>query len=601
MSKPALFGRIGRFLTAARVFTANALFVLLVLAIIIVVSGTDQFSVPDGAALVIDPQGAVVEQEALGDALAELLMPTGTPMEAELRPILRAVEIAADDMRIATIVLDLDRVTALSSGHAETIGRALEAFRANGKRIVAFGSYYSQGQYLLASYADAVYLHPYGQFLPTGYSLNTLYFNELIDKLGVNIHIFRVGKYKEFVEPYTRSSMSEEARNANQVLVDALWAHYGDRVATNRRLTQAAFADYVDSFADYLEGVGGDMARLALEHKLVDELLTPDQARDRIAQRVGQNDQGELNAVNYLDYLAAVGPSQPTAADQQVGVITARGAIVNGTDGPGVIAADDFVERIRAVRRSDNIRALVVRVDSPGGSAFASELIRQELELTQLAGKPVVVSMGNVAASGGYWIAATADAIYAQPTTITGSIGIFSIVPTLEQSLANIGVRSDCVGTTALSRGLDPLSGLSDAASRVLQANVEHGYDRFLTLVARGRDMPVEAVDEVAQGRIWVGARAKELGLVDELGSLQDAAAKAAELAGMEEFSVHHVTPALSPEQRLLRQLRRRADALQPAQTGVVAGYLTQAMNMLAWLDDPKDTYALCLSCNVRW
>jgi len=206
-----------------------------------------------------------------------------------------------------------------------------------------------------------------------------------------------------------------------------------------------------------------------------------------------------------------------------------------------------------------------------------------------------------VAASGGYWIAATADAIYAQPTTITGSIGIFSIVPTLEQSLANIGVRSDGVGTTALSRGLDPLSGLSDAASRVLQANVEHGYDRFLTLVARGRDMPVEAVDEVAQGRIWVGARAKELGLVDELGSLQDAAAKAAELAGMEEFSVHHVTPALSPEQRLLRQLRRRADALQPAQTGVVAGYLTQAMNMLAWLDDPKDTYALCLSCNVRW
>jgi protease-4 len=600
MSRSSIIGRIGRFLTGARVFTANALFVLLILMLAaLLLGGDDGIGVPDRAALVLNPQGAIVEQEALGDPLSELLAPRDTARESELRQILRAVEKAKDDTRISTIVLDLDDLAAISTAHAETIGKRLQEFRASDKQVIAFGSYFSQGQYLLASFADAVYLHPYGQFLTTGYGINNLYFNELLDKLGINIHIFRVGKYKEFIEPYTRSSMSDEAREANQALVDALWRNYTSRVTENRGLAAHEFAAYVDDFAPRLEKVGGDMARLALEHELVDELLTPDQARARIADRVGYDRDGNFSSIEYRDYLRAGGSERAASGPGQIGVITARGPIMGGVNGRGVIAADDLIELIRQARQNEAVKALVLRIDSPGGSAFASELIRQELELTQLAGKPVVASMGNVAASGGYWIAATADAIYAQPTTITGSIGIFGIVPTLEKSLAEIGVQSDGVGTTALSRGMDPFSGINDVAARILQANVEHGYSRFLTLVARGREMTTEAVDAVAQGRVWIGQSAKELGLVDELGDLEDAIAGAAVLAGLEDYGVKHIARKLSAEELLLKQLLNRVEK-SSAVAGVTQTW-QQLGHLLDTLNDPADAYALCMTCNVRW
>jgi protease-4 len=605
MSQPSsILGKISHFLTKARVFTANALFVLVIAVIAtILLTGGDRASVPGQAALVLNPQGSIVEQELVGDPLTELLAPAASVREVEVGKILRALETATKDARITTVVLDLDELTSISAAHAQTIGEALQEIRAQDKQVIAFGSHFSQGQYLLASFANAIYLHPYGQFLPTGYGINQLYFNGLLNKLGVNIHVFRVGKYKEFVEPYTRTSMSDEAREANQTLVNELWNSYRQQIAENRRLSKHEISSYVDDFATLLDQANGDMARVALEHKVVDELLTADQARARIADRVGYDSQGNFSGIDYQDYLAAIGPRSAPSGSNQIGVITARGPIVGGANGRGVIAAEDIVELIRAARLQEDIKALVVRIDSPGGSAFASELIREELELTQLAGKPVVISMGNVAASGGYWIAATADAIYAQATTITGSIGIFGIAATLENSLAEIGVQSDGVGTTSLSRTMDPLTGINAVGARILQANVEDGYTRFLALVARGRDMSLEAVDAIAQGRVWTGQAAYAHGLVDEVGNLQDAIAGAAVLAELEDFTVNRITRQMSAEELLIKQLRDRVAVSTPISGPIseIARAWRQVGQVLQTLNDPAAVYALCLSCSLNW
>ncbi len=444
-------------------------------------------------------------------------------------------------------------------------------------------------------------MHPDGQIVPMGYEINRLFFSDMIEKLEVNVHIFRVGKYKEFVEPYIRSDMSEEAREANQKLVDELWRNYTETVVTNREIEPQSFKNYAEQYSPLLTAAAGDMGRLALEFHLVDELLTPDQTRDRIASTVGYARAGEFNGIGYRDYLTAAGAEEPAAGGSNVGVITAQGPIVMGSDGRGVIAADDTVELIRRARMDDNVAALVVRVNSPGGSAFASELIRQELELTQLAGKPVVISMSSVAASGGYWIAATANRILAHPTTITGSIGIFSVIPTFEESLARIGVRSDGVGSSALSGTLDLSSGIEAPMAAVLQASVERGYDQFINLVARGRDMTPEAVDEIAQGRVWVGSTALELGLVDALGGVDEAIEAAAGLAGLDTYGVKEIEEPLSARALLLKQLGESVELSLLPEFPEVFGLLTRSASLIRLLDDPSHRYALCEACDVSW
>jgi protease-4 len=592
--------RIGSALTRARTFTANLIFVgLLVVLLVAIMSGSGAPGVPVGSALVLNPTGAIVDLRSYGDSVAELISPGPSAREAVLGDLLAAVERARQDERITTVVLDLNDLSYASTAHSETLGAALGAFRAEGKEVIAFGSYFSQPQYLLASYADAVYMHPFGQILPTGVGLNQLYFSDLLSKLNVKVHIFRVGKYKSFVEPYTRSDMSEPAREANQELVDTLWDHYVTRVVTNRQLDAESFSQYVHEFDTLLTEAGGDMARLALEYHLVDELLTPDQARVRIADQVGYGNDGDFNGIGYQDYLAATQDAVELNGEQRVGVITARGAIVMGASGRDVIAADSLVSLIRQARDDTSVGALVLRVDSPGGSAFASELIRQELELTQLAGKPVVVSMSNVAASGGYWISATANRIFAQPTTITGSIGIFGMIPTFEDSLASIGVATDGVGTSPLSRTLDPLSGVNEPMARVMQANIENGYERFINLVARGRDMTPENVEAVAQGRVWTGDKALDLGLVDQLGGLDDAVVAAAGLAELDEYDVKHISVPLSTRELLLRALGERTQFPGGLADNRLLDALTEAWELLNAMNDPGHSYALCEACGA--
>jgi protease-4 len=370
-------------------------------------------------------------------------------------------------------------------------------------------------------------------------------------------------------------------------------------VIGNRKLEPGAFVRYVDEFDSLLADAGGDMARLALEFNLIDELLTPDQARVRIADRVGYADKGNYNGIDYRSYLAATDAAISFSADAKVGVITARGAIVMGSGGRGVIAADSLIGLIRQARDDDSIAALVLRVDSPGGSAFASELIRQELELTQLAGKPVVVSMGNVAASGGYWISATANRIFARSTTITGSIGIFALIPTFEDSLARIGISTDGVGSSPLSRTLDPLTGVNEPMARILQANIENGYERFINLVARGRDMTPEAVEKVAQGRVWIGDEAFNLGLVDQLGGLHDAIESAAELAELDDYDVEHIVAPLSTQELLLRQIIDSAQVSGHISDSPLFSALSDAWRLFNSLNDPGHSYALCEACGL--
>jgi len=600
MSEPSVWSRISSGLTRARVFTANLIFVVLVVVVVVaVLSSSAAVEVPEGSALVLNPKGSIVDQETFGDSIAELLSPRTVRREAILGELVTAVERASVDDRITTLVLDLNELSYASTAHAETLGEALSAFRAEEKEIIAFGSYFSQPQYLIATYADAVYMHPYGQILPTGIGINQLYFSELLKQLNVNIHIFRVGKYKAFVEPYTRTGMSDEAREANQRLVDALWNHYSERVVSNRALEPGAFARYVDEFDTLLADAGGDMARLALEFNLIDELLTPDQARVRIADRVGFAEKGNYNGIDYRNYLAATDDVISFNGDAKVGVITARGPIVMGSSGRGVIAADSLIGLIREARDDASIAAVVLRVDSPGGSAFASELIRQELELTQLAGKPVVISMGTVAASGGYWISATANRIFAQPTTITGSIGIFALIPTFEDSLGRIGVTTDGVGTSPLSRTLDPLTGVNEPMARILQANIENGYRRFVDLVARGREMTPETVEKVAQGRVWIGNEALDLGLVDQLGGLHDAIESAAALAELDTYEVKHISAPLSTQELLLRQLRESTRLPGNLSDSPLLGALSEAWSLFNSMNDPGHSYALCEACSL--
>ncbi len=591
MSKPSKFSRIGAFLTRTRNFVMNTLFILVLLFVLFTLfDAFDTPGVPEGGALVLNPKGVVVEETAVPDPFRDLWLSDRVP-EADIHELVRAIDHAAGDDRIRMIVLELDDLMLASAAHAESLGAALARFREAGKETVAIGNSYGQSQYAIASYADAVYMHPDGAVYLPGFGAFRSYFRSLFEKLKLNVHVFRVGQYKTAVEPFLRDDMSNAAREANQALVDGLWATYRQRILTNRELDAESFDHYTAAFDEALTLSQGDTARAALESGLIDGLMSADQMRSQIADTVGWEENGNFNSVGYRAYLKTLGP-RPDASDN-VGLLFVRGILQMGDD-RNAAAADNLVQLIRQARDDDAVQALVVRVDSPGGSAFASELVREELELTQLAGKPVVVSMGSVAASGGYWISSTADRILAHSTTITGSIGIFAMHLTLEDSLSSIGVNTDGVGSSPLSGGLHPLRGVNEPMQRVLQSNIEHGYRQFVNLVARGRDMTPAAVEEVAQGRVWLGERAHELGLVDALGGLADAVEVAAGLAELTDYGIKRLTLPLSPGDVLIQQLMETAQTAPPSQ---LADVLRRAWNLAEALNDPMQAYALCETC----
>lgn len=607
-----IFNFIGRSIDAVRTFLGRLIFVLIVVLVIgWIFSGPSAIDVPRNSLVVLAPQGAIVEQPSLMSA-SDLLLGNGEFVDTPLQDILDTLARAQNDERVQGVVLDLDEMIGASPANLERIGRALDAFKVSGKALLAHGQFYTQAQYYLASFADSVYLHPMGQLMLQGYGGSQLYFSELLEKLGVTMHIFRVGTHKAAVEPYTLTGMSAESRQNNQQLVDELWQRYTNQVAQNRALNVEQVQDYAQSYPALLIAAEGDTARVALDNFLVDELVTTSQLRERLNSVVG-GQREPARTISHERYLLATDrielPSQ-----SEIGIIVAQGAINIGDQPRGAIGADTINKLIVQARLDPAIKALVLRVDSPGGSAFASELIRQELVELQRAGKPVIISMAGTAASGGYWIAATADEIWASPATITGSIGVFSMIPTFEGSLEKLGVYADGVGTTPLSRA-DVLTGLNEELETVLQSSVEKQYRSFLQLVADGRGLEIEAVDAVAQGQVWTGAQALDFGLVDNLGDLDDAILAAARLAEVEDYTWRYIEKPLSPGEQFAQGLIDNFSSqssvravtqslIAPLEQKLYLGFGVKALQQTLSeagqflnIQDPNDTFAVCEFC----
>ena len=483
---------------------------------------------PSSGALVLDLDGVIVEQP---QAVAPSSLLTGTDdvlQEFRLRDIVTALQAAKSDSKVKVVVLDLDGFLGGGQVALSRIGAALDGVRAAGKPVLAYATAYGDDGYMLASHASEVWLNPIGGVALTGPGGNQLYYKGLIDKLGITTHVYRVGTYKSFVEPYIRPDQSPEAREASQALADSLWESWRANVAKARPKAQ------VDAFTRdpvaAVRAAGGSLASAALKLGLVDKLAERQAFGERVAAIAGEGGDGKPGSYAALDlkrYARAHTPSN----SGQIGVLVVAGNIVDGTSGPGTAAGDSIADLLYAALAEQDLKALVVRVDSPGGSVLAAEKIRGAILEAKSEGLPVVVSMGDVAASGGYWIATPATTVFAEPATITGSIGVLAVLPSFEGALAKIGVTSDGVRTTPLSGQPDLAGGISPEFDTMAQLGVEDAYRRFIGLVAQARRMPAERVDTIAQGRVWDGGTARQIGLVDRFGGLEDAVAEAARLA----------------------------------------------------------------------
>jgi protease-4 len=494
-----------RGVTVLRRVFLNLLFIALVVLVIVILLSGIQDRVPSGAALVLAPVGKIVEQST-ETLLVDRFYGTTTGAETVLRDLIDGIDAAGNDPKIKILVLDLEKLEGAGISQLQEIGEALKRFKANGKTIFAFGDSFDQRQYYLAAHADQLYLHPMGQVWLGGLGIYRHYFKNALDKLHVDFHVFRVGTYKSALEPFMRNDMSTDDRKSNQAWLNTLWEAYTTDVAALRRLPAERIDDYINNLDGKLAEEGGDAARLALTSGLVDNLKTRDEIRDELIHLVGEDENGEsYNKIEFATYISSMLSKvrRPRTESSRVGLIVAEGIIMNGKQPAGRIGAESTAELIRQAREDENIKAVVLRINSGGGSAVASEMIRRELELTRGAGKPVVVSMSSIAASGAYWISVAADEIWALPTTITGSIGIFAALPTFDKTLKAIGINTDGVGTTRLSGAFDISRPLNPLLADALQLQIERGYRRFIEQVSQGRNMTPEAVEKVAQGRVW--------------------------------------------------------------------------------------------------
>lgn len=611
--KPGLIRRFFRLiaglLSAVRVLV-NLVFVLILVAVIMSFVQKDVQPLPEHAALKVAPGGFLVEQKTYVDPLTQILEQS-SPADAEtlIHDLIEAIDRAADDERITSLVMELDFLIGGGISKLEDIGDALARFKASGKTIVAVGDNYTQEQYYLASYADEIHLNPMGTVLLTGYGSYHSYLKEMLDKLRIHLNIFRVGTYKDAIEPFTRSNMSEASREHTTEWLNALWSVYTSRVEALRDLPADAINDYANNLGSKLAAHNGDTAALALSAGLVDKLSTRPQMMARLKQLAGIGEERGYNAIEvgrYLNHERRLESLQTDSAGNKIGLIVAKGAIFDGEQPAGTVGSDTLSELFIQAREDDQIKAVVLRVDSPGGSAFASEVIRQEILLTKQQGKPVVVSMGSVAASGGYWIAMGADEVLASPTTITGSIGVFGIIPTFEDSLDALGMQSDGVGTTALSDFYQLNRPMSPQAKQVVQAGVDHVYDRFLTIVAEATESTTDQIHQVAQGRVWTGAKALELGLVDELGGLKQAIESAAELAELDTYDVEELSQPLDFREQLLQEIANgQVGALVSAvpknwlPSSLVSHLygISKKVEVMAQFNDPRGMYLNCFEC----
>ncbi|EHI1565541.1 signal peptide peptidase SppA [Salmonella enterica] len=561
-------------------------------------------------ALLLDISGVIVDKPSTNHRLGALgrqLFGASSDrlQENSLFDIVNAIRQAKDDRNITGIVLDLKNFTGADQPSMRYIGKALREFRDSGKPVFAVGENYSQGQYYLASFANKIWLSPQGQVDLHGFATNGLYYKTLLDKLKVSTHVFRVGTYKSAVEPFIRDDMSPAAREADSRWIGELWQNYLHTVSANRQISPQQLFPGAQAIIDGLTSVGGDTAKYALDHKLVDALASSADVEKALTKQFGwSKTENNYRAISYYDY------SLKTPADTggTIAVIFANGAIMDGEETPGNVGGDTTASQIRDARLDPKVKAIVLRVNSPGGSVNASEVIRAELAAARAASKPVVVSMGGMAASGGYWISTPANYIVASPSTLTGSIGIFGVINTVENSLSSIGVHSDGVSTSPLA-DISMTKALSPEVQQMMQLSIEYGYKRFITLVADARKRTPEQIDKIAQGHVWTGEDAKANGLVDSLGDFDDAVAKAAELAKLKQWHLDYyqdeptvldmVMDSMTGSVRAM--LPETIQAMLPAPLVSAANTVKAEGDKLAAFNDPQNRYAFCLTCaNVR-
>ncbi len=534
-----LFRWLGKFFRTTVTVLSSLFFLAFLIGVPVLLFNSPKVMVPEGTALILAPVGDIVEKRSPIDPMAGAinnLAGIPVPQETFLQDIIDAVNTATEDHRIKLIVLAPDRMKKAGLNQIQAIGQAIDTFKNAGKKVVATGNTFNQMQYYLASWADEIYLHPMGGVALRGFGVFRLYVQTLLNNLDIDIHVFRVGTFKSALEPIIRNDMSLAAKEANKLWLDNLWATYCNDIATHRDFSPATINETINNLAIKLRRAQGDKAEMALEAGLIDGLQYRHEFEQYMTKLVGPAGTGDsFNHISLQDYLQTFTRSYTSNGEQDelVGIISANGNIVYGEGTVSQIGSAPLIRQIRQARKDKRIKALVLRITSGGGSAFASELIRQELLRMQKAGKPVVVSMGSVAASGGYWLAANADKILASPTTLTGSIGIFGAIPTFDKALAKLGVFSDGVGTTTMAHFGNPTSQMSEQEKAVFQMGVVQGYSRFLNIVANGRKLDLSTVENIAEGRVWDGSTALRLGLIDKFGTLEDAVTAAADLAGV--------------------------------------------------------------------
>ncbi|KFN44075.1 signal peptide peptidase SppA [Arenimonas oryziterrae] len=553
--------------------------------------------VQEKTALVLDLEGNLVEQYTSAPIQRAFAQATGdSRREFQLRDLLKAISTAKKDPNIDRIVLLTDGFNVAGFAALRELGAALRDFRSDGKQIVAYGAGMEQKQYYLAAQANEVYLDPDGAVLLEGLGRYRLYYREALqDKLGVDVHLFRVGEYKSAAEPYILDAASPESREADLFWMNDLWSRYLGDIATARKLPVEKITAMIAAMPERVQTAEGDLAQLALDEKLVDALKTPHEMETMLAERGAFDDEaGTFRQVGLDAYLASkLSASDLLSERPRVAVVVAEGEITDGKQAPGTVGGDSTSELIRQAREDESVKALVLRVNSPGGSVFPSEQIRREIALTKEAGKPVVVSMGNVAASGGYWISMNADRIYADPSTITGSIGIFGLWMSAPRALEKIGVHSDGIGTTPLAGAFDITRPLDPAAGNLIQSVIDHGYAQFIGKVAAARGSAPEKIDVIARGRVWSGAQAKERGLVDVLGGIREAQIEAAKLAKLEpdSYDVRYVEPPVSAIDQIFLDMSRNARyagllrTLGPAPALLGRETTERVQNELSWLE----------------
>ena len=606
-----IFSKIWSGANAVRKVLHLLLLLFIFMVFIGALSGTAPPAIPSVAALVIEPHGSLVEQlagdpferavsEALGDGQPQTLV----------QDVVDALEYAKEDDRIEVVYFELSGLVGSGLSKLRRVADAIEDFQASGKKVVANADFMTQQSYYLAAHADEVYLHPDGIVFLQGFGAFRTYYKDAIDLLRIDWNVFRVGTHKTAYETYTRMDMSDEDRDTTSRLLDQLWALYREDLVAARGLEDGAIQAFSDNVLDNVKASGGDLAIAARDAGLIDELKSRTEIRELLTDYVGEDEDepGAFNAVGMNAYVSQMRMlSGGTVKEENVAVIIAAGKIEFGTQPPGTIGGDSTAALLRKARNDDSVKAVVLRVDSPGGSAFASEIIGNEIVALQEAGKPVVASMSSVAASGGYWISMDADRILASPATITGSIGVLGIFPTFQRTAEAVGLATDGVGTTRWSGEFRPDREMSADAKALFQLLIEDAYDDFISKVAEGRDLDKGDVDLIAQGQAWTGVDALENGLIDELGEIDDAVEVAASLAEMEEYGIKYIEQELSDTQQLILDLIETSSLLgidasawvrQPTAIEAVAGKLIEQTNSMLRFNDPKGIYSHCF-CDI--